>query len=593
MKKIFNILIFICLSKTIIAQDARIIYNNTVSSTVTIETDIGLGSGFFVSKYVIATNYHVIIGSNEAYCYTNNSSTKYRIEGYLAVDKSVDLILLKVSGLDRSAIKFASSSVSPGQKVYVIGSPKGLPASISDGIISGLRDFDGKKLIQITAPISPGSSGGPVLNTNGELIGVSVGQYEDGQNLNFAIPKSNLELLLKRQNSSPLPIAKLDDKFGSFTDQRDGQTYKTVKIGNQVWMAQNLNYASNQGSWCYNDNNVNGTRFGRLYTWRTAVSACPVGWYLPSNDDWHELALVQDPDAVNEGTESLIAGEKLKNITGWDSPNTGTTNKSGFSALPGGSRNYEGVYKWAGSYGNWWSSTEYKSYAMCRSMNNNDSKLTSFIFSKDAGDGFSVRCIRSNILTDHDGNVYKTFLIGTQTWMAENLKTTKLNDGTSIPLVIDTTSWSNLATPAYCWYNNDPDYKNPYGALYNWYTVNTGKLCPTGWHVPSDTEWTMMTNYLGGESLAGGKLKSTSGWNNPNTGATNETGFTAIPGGNRISSPGALFYGLGDMGCWWTSESIDDWATNRLIYSNSSRVQKFFRSLIGVVCLFVVSRIIK
>jgi len=196
MKKIILILILTGLFRTVNAQDATLIYKNTVNSTVTIETDNGLGSGFFVGENIIATNYHVIEGATTAYCYTNNSTTKYKIEGYLAADKSVDLILLKVSGLNKPTIKFASTTSTPGQKIYVLGSPKGLPATISDGIVSGLRDFEGYKLIQITAPISPGSSGGPVLNSSGELVGISVGQFSDGQNLNFAIPKSNLELLL-------------------------------------------------------------------------------------------------------------------------------------------------------------------------------------------------------------------------------------------------------------------------------------------------------------------------------------------------------------------------------------------------------------
>ena len=224
MKKITFVLLIIYYTTKIVAQDATLIYKNTVSSTVTIETDIGLGSGFFISENVIVTNYHVIEGASEAYCYTNNSSTKYKIEGYLAVDKVVDLILLKVPGLNRKALKIAASSVFPGQKVYVIGSPKGLPATISDGMISGLRDFEGYKLIQITAPISPGSSGGPVLNANGELIGVSVGQFKDGQNLNFAIPKSNLELLLNLKTTDPISITTLYSLTSSFTDDRDGQT---------------------------------------------------------------------------------------------------------------------------------------------------------------------------------------------------------------------------------------------------------------------------------------------------------------------------------------------------------------------------------
>jgi len=395
MKKAILLLIIIYYTTKIVAQDATLIYKNTVSSTVTIETDIGLGSGFFINENIIVTNYHVIEGASEAYCYTNNSSSKYKIEGYLAVDKLVDLILLKVSGLNRTALKIASGSPTPGQKIFVIGSPKGLPATISDGIISGLRDFEGKKLIQITAPISPGSSGGPVLNANGELIGVSVGQYAEGQNLNFAIPKSNLELLLKRKNSSTLPITKLYNKFGSFIDSRDGETYKTVKIGSQVWMA-------------------------------------------------------------------------------------------------------------------------------------------------------------------------------------ENLRTTKYNDGTSIPLVIDATTWINRSTHAYCWYNNDEaTFAASYGALYNWYAVNTGKLCPTDWHVPSDAEWTVLVDYLGGEFVAGGKLKEAESahWDFPNIEATNETGFTALPGGARSFEDGS-FFAIGYYGFWWSTTVAKDWARHLHLYGNNGALRK-------------------
>jgi uncharacterized protein (TIGR02145 family) len=579
MKRPIIFLIIICLAKTIFAQDATNIYRNTVNSTVTIETDIGLGSGFFISENIIVTNYHVIEGASEAYCYTNNSSSKYKIEGYLAVDKLVDLILLKVSGLNRTALRIASGSPTPGQKIFVIGSPKGLPATISDGIISGLRDFEGKKLIQITAPISPGSSGGPVLNANGELIGVSVGQFKEGQNLNFAIPKSNLELLLKLKSTIPRSITTLYDIIRPFTDPRDEQTYKTVKIGNQIWMAENLNYATSSGSWCYNDNSDNCTKYGRLYNWVTAQSVCPVGWHLPSNDEWHKLSLFLDPEAVNERVESQAGGGMLKSISGWNSPNVGATNESGFSALPGGDRNYYGVFNYSGKYGNWWSSTEYKSSPLCRSLNNDNGNVIAFFGQTGENDGMSVRCIKDNTVTDLDGNVYKSILIGSQTWMAENLKTTKYNNGTSIPLVTDTTSWSNLSTPAYCWYKNHEVNKDAFGALYNWYAVNTGKLCPVAWHVPSDSEWTILTNYLGGESVAGGKLKEsdTSYWYDPNTGATNETGFSARAGGYRFSSPSAFFTQLGYLGCWWSTTEIDkNWAYNLLMYFNSKKVQRLF-----------------
>jgi len=138
------------------------------------------------------------------------------------------------------------------------------------------------------------------------------------------------------------------------------------------------------------------------------------------------------------------------------------------------------------------------------------------------------------IMTDVDGNNYKTIKIGNQEWMAENLKTTKYKDGTSIPLFTAATPMANFTSPGYCWYNSDSaTYRNSYGALYNWYAVNTGKLAPTGWHVPTEAEWNTLIAYLGGESVAGGKLKEagTSHWSSPNTGATNEVGFSALPGG--------------------------------------------------------------
>lgn len=216
------------------SQDASLIYKNIVNSTVTIETDNGLGSGFFVAPNIIATNYHVMEGALTANCYLNNSDTKYKIDGYLGADRSVDLILLKVSTLTKPAIKFSSTTVEIGQKVYVIGSPKGLPATISDGIVSGMRDFEGYKLIQMTAPISPGSSGGPVLNSNGELIGISVSQLKEGQNINFAIPKSYLEILLNFKKGTPMSLSTLYNSTESKKNDSESNFYekdKTYDIG--------------------------------------------------------------------------------------------------------------------------------------------------------------------------------------------------------------------------------------------------------------------------------------------------------------------------------------------------------------------------
>ena len=174
-------------------------------------------------------------------------------------------------------------------------------------------------------------------------------------------------------------------------------------------------------------------------------------------------------------------------------------------------------------------------------------------------------------IKDADGNIYSTVTIGTQIWMTTNLKTTKFADGTSIPLDVTDSFWYQMSSPAYCWYNNDISFKDTYGALYNWYTVRTKKLCPTGWHVPSDEEWTALTTYLGGQDLAGGKLKEigTIHWTIPNKDATNSSGFTALPGGQRYWY--GDFYEIGKEGNWWSSsDSNTHYAWSWVLQYNSS-----------------------
>ncbi|MEK7719983.1 MAG: fibrobacter succinogenes major paralogous domain-containing protein [Bacteroidota bacterium] len=182
-------------------------------------------------------------------------------------------------------------------------------------------------------------------------------------------------------------------------------------------------------------------------------------------------------------------------------------------------------------------------------------------------------------ITDVDGNTYSSVIIGTQTWMKENLKTTKFNDGTAILPVTDYSAWLGLTTPAYCWYNNDAStYKDTYGALYNWYTVNTGKLCPSGWHVPNINELTTLIEYLGGENVAGGKLKETGTihWRSPNAGATNSSGFTALPGGYRTSTSITPFDSVGYKGYWWSSSPSADNAWYCVLFSGDATANKYY-----------------
>ena len=173
-----------------------------------------------------------------------------------------------------------------------------------------------------------------------------------------------------------------------------------------------------------------------------------------------------------------------------------------------------------------------------------------------------------------DGYTYPSIVLGNgQEWMAENLRTTTYANGDPIPNITDDTQWENLTTGAWSHYNNDSQYENPYGKLYNWYTVaDPRNVCPTGWHVPTDAEWTTLTDYLGGESVAGGKMKSTGTqyWESPNTDATNESGFSGLPGGLRNLS--GTFYGIGGNGYWWSStENGTDnaWDYNLTYYSGS------------------------
>jgi uncharacterized protein (TIGR02145 family) len=181
-------------------------------------------------------------------------------------------------------------------------------------------------------------------------------------------------------------------------------------------------------------------------------------------------------------------------------------------------------------------------------------------------------------LMDTENNKYYTIVIGNQVWMIENLKTTRLSDGTEIPNVTEDRLWrpGQVTTPAYSWYLNDESsYKDPYGALYNWYTVETGKLCPEGWHVPTDKDWDELVSFLGGWIVAGGKMKETGTdhWVEPNTGATNLSGFTALPGGSRRSNDG--IFTLGIHGNYWSSSDTIEEVTAafyRRLFSETDRI---------------------
>jgi len=193
------------------------------------------------------------------------------------------------------------------------------------------------------------------------------------------------------------------------------------------------------------------------------------------------------------------------------------------------------------------------------------------------------------LLTDIDGNAYNPVIIGTQIWMKTNLKTTRYRDGSTIPTGLDEFAWEATTSGATAIYDNNATNNATYGKLYNFYAVADPRgLCPTGWHVPSDAEWTTLENFLGGASIAGGKLKAVSSlWTSPNTGPTDESGFSALPGGFRNSLGSNV--AIGDVGGWWSSTEFsagDAWARGlNYLYGGSLRESGNKQNGFSVRCL--------
>ena len=459
----------------------------------------------------------------------------------------------------------------------------------------------------------------------------------------------------------------------------DGNVYRTVKIGDQWWMAENLkstHYRNSDvlsgvkdntewinqtsGACCYYDNDSSyAAVYGALYNWYAIADSrniAPEGWHVPMDEEWKQLEIylgMIPTEADSTGGRGTEEGGILKEAgtLHWNSPNIGATNKSGFTALPGGYRRCDnGDFVTIGDNATFWSAVENDSAdAWIRMLRHFNAGVDRF--SSDKLRGFSVRCVKdgsavtlNNIritpasdtlrnretrrftctaifsnqsaknvtnlakwsvspgtagsidaigrftahdthtgletitatyksrtahakvsvivretgsLTDIDGNVYRTVKIGDQWWMAQNLKVTHYRNGDAIPCVINYIEWADLTTPAYCYYNNASSYAAVYGALYNWYAVNDSRnIAPEGWHVPSDEEWQKLVDHLGGNAVAGGKMKErgTAHWVSPNIGATNESGFTALPGGYRAERTGT-FWSMGRLAYFWSNTS--------------------------------------
>jgi uncharacterized protein (TIGR02145 family) len=174
-------------------------------------------------------------------------------------------------------------------------------------------------------------------------------------------------------------------------------------------------------------------------------------------------------------------------------------------------------------------------------------------------------------MNDIEGNQYDVIKIGNQLWMKENLKVSKYRNGEAIPTGLVNSEWANTNKGAYAIYNNENANNNIYGKLYNWYAVNDSRgLCPRGWHIPSDNEWTTLTNYLGGESIAGGKMKSTvtTFWSYPNTVAANVSSFSALPGGFRFDGS---FGGIRGYAFFWSATARDGYSAWYRNLSSSNR----------------------
>jgi uncharacterized protein (TIGR02145 family) len=338
----------------------------------------------------------------------------------------------------------------------------------------------------------------------------------------------------------------------------DGQTYETVVIGNQTWIAKNLN-RNVEGSKCYNDSDLNCTIYGRLYNWATVMSdaassdkipsgvqgICPAGFHVPSDVEWTVL------------TEYAGSYARLKATSGWNSSPGNGTDSYGFSALPGGYGSNNTFYN-VGSNTRWWSATDNGTYAYIRHSSGRDIDSKSYLNSlrcvKDfqpssSSSYISVSCPNvpaGSFCDDRDGKTYKSTTIGNQIWMAENL---------------------NYETEDSFCYNNSDTNCALYGRLYNWTVamaiepacsksycvsyINSPHqgICPKGWHLPTRTETNELITNASGASSAGQILKATSGWGNYN--GVDALGFSALPGGYYDSFYNERYSAINTISRWW------------------------------------------
>ena len=394
---------------------------------------------------------------------------------------------------------------------------------------------------------------------------------------------------------------------GTLTDSRDGQTYRTVKIGNQVWMAENLNFETDS-SYCYNDSAEYCAKYGRLYEWSAAMDACPSGWHLPDTAEWRMLLAAVGGDS--------IAGMKLKSTSGWNSDGNGTDD-FGFTVLPAGGWDNK---MFEGEAAGFWSSVGYGNYAAAirlladtfavrlisgrtyvghsvrcvkgsATAPKSSSSSENVILSGDSHEGSSSssvtlatpcktetedNCEYGTLTDSRDGQTYKTVEIGSQVWMAENLNyayTGVLYNNSGY--TSDSTSWC---------FGNDPANCIKYGRLYTWAAAmdsvgtwsTNGKdcgygvqctpiypvrgICPEGWHLPDKAEWNTLFTAVGGASTAGKMLSSTISWSSVPGGwvrdgyGTDAYSFSALPAGLRNATG---YNNVGYHAYFWSSSEYN------------------------------------
>ncbi len=428
---------------------------------------------------------------------------------------------------------------------------------------------------------------------------------------------------------------KVIEMFGAdstMTDSRDGQIYKIVKIGDQIWMAENLNFEVDS-SYCYNDSAKYCTKYGRLYSWVAANRACPDGWHLPTIDEFETLL-------ATVGKQS-IAGKKLKSASGWNNDGNGTDD-FGFTALPAGIwYGKDKYYNYEGHHANFWSSIKNGSDS-ADYVNMFYGYDSVHVFVHDKNDGMSVRCLKGksadgmeaevssgwswdvpkdarlnpNIKYDsmvdpRDKQVYKVVKIDvpdanySQVWMAENLN------------YADSVKTPSLKGGNWC-YNNDEKNCKVSGRYYSWAAAidsvalaNDSKeplvcgygktcgldravqgICPDGWHLPSIYEWGLLSVALGNAPVSGEPLKALTGWNyagTPDNNGTDLYGFAALPTGRRISATKWEKVGS-DVYYWSATEysandgryfNINNVYTNSYTYQNSKSYGQSVRCVKG------------